>query len=74
MIDIESRKEYNRESRERRRRFAADEIRMARSYTAKAKEDASDGLKALYHELAAKCYRNAYKWKRKADIPVFKET
>lgn len=73
MIDIESRKEYNKESRERRRRFAADDIRMARVYTAKAKGEVSDGLRALYNELAAKCYRNAYKWKRKSDIPVFKE-
>ena len=73
MIDINSRDEINADARARRRRLAADDLLMARSYTKKAQEDVSDGLKAVYYQLASQCYRNAYKWKRKADIPVFKE-
>lgn len=62
----------NKEAHERRRRFAANDLRMARSYTRKAAE--TDGyLQSTYHQLASQCYMNAYKWKRKSDIPVIPE-
>ena len=63
---------HNAEARRRRRRFAAGELKKAREYNRKALE--ADGyLQSTYHELSAKCYKAAYRWKRKADIPVFKE-
>ena len=63
---------HNAEARRRRRCYAAGEFKKAREYNSKALK--ADGyMQAIYFKLSANCYRSAYLWKRKSDIPVFKE-
>ena len=68
---VELWKEYNRLTRLRRRRSAAQELLHARRYRKAARETDSQFLKVTYLELAYNCLRQSEKWRRMAEQVIF---
>lgn len=65
--------EFNAERKARRRAYAADELKRARLYTTMAADAETADARVIYLELVANCYKAAYKWKSKSEVPLFKE-